>query len=334
MRLLLVIVSLGLAGCGLQARPQPPVVDAAVYGMRVEVVDGKAQVIWRGRPERRYTRFQVQRRDHVIPEGGDPLYGSLLPNLNLVIETEVEPARFHVVGDLPVVRNNPLYAFTDQGLEDGRRYTYRVRPMPVRDRKEQPYRGREVALSWDDPPPPPDDVVLEPVRGGIQLHWKAVPGATGYRVYRVDAADQPSRAHLSLLEVPGFTDLGPGARNVAYVVRSVRLRPGAQPVELEGASSKPARLEAVSELAPPPEGLQMVRGDGEISLSWRQPEGSSDLRFRVYRNEGGRWVRLTEKPLESTSFTDSAPGGASAYRVVSVDAAGREGPPSEPAEVE
>lgn len=315
------------AGCGLQARPRAPVVAAEVYALRTEVREGALVLTWRGKPAAHTTTYQVQRRERRATDDAEPPFGALLVNITWVAEDPRDAPRFEVIGTVPAVPGG-YYEIADDNLTANRRYTYRVHTLPNRGRDDATYRGPEIGASWDTPPPPPESVTVIPVDGGVRLEWQAVPGATGYRVYRKLSEDTSTRAHFSVVEMTKFTDLGPGAQEARYIVRSVRERAAGSPRELEGKSSPVATLEDIAVLAPPPTELRAVQGDGGVSLSWRRPESTTPLRFRVYRQTGDEWTALSEL-IASTAYDDAeAPAGVR-YRVVSVDALGREGPPSE-----
>jgi len=75
----------------------------------------------------------------------------------------------------------------------------------------------------------------------------------------------------------------------------------------------------------PPTGLTSISGRGSIRLVWEEKPGSDVAGYNVYRKigEAGDWVKLNEKPIKETTFTDTdvRTGGRYGYRITAIDTA-------------
>ena len=108
--------------------------------------------------------------------------------------------------------------------------------------------------------------------------------------------------------------------------------PGAGPGSLSvGPMSAEACVVPVDAFPPvPPSDLRLFWRTEQTDLSWRESASTDVAGYHVYRTgpDGAGFQRLTEAPVDQTSFTDAArdPRGAYRYAVTAVDGAD---PPNE-----
>ena len=194
-------------------------------------------------------------------------------------------------------------------------------------------------LSPDVPPGPPSIVSVTPEEGRICVEWlppetnllgrPAVVG--GYHVYRRTLPEEEYTTPLNAEPTAGTvyvdTTAAYGGKHVYTVRATVPEKPKAEGVAAEEtgvdyrdvfAPAAPGRLDAL------PEG-------SAVRLVW-EPVSAADLAgYVVFRaEEDGAPVRLTEKPVTDTFFTDTTvqPRRRYRYTVVAVDSAGNASPPS------
>ena len=235
-----------------------------------------------------------------------------------------------------VVYRDPLYPLLSSGKLPAS-LAYAV--VGVRRGGERSPLSNIATLAPDVPPGPPTIVSLTPEEGRICIEWLAPetdmltrPATVGgYRVYRRTLPEEEYGPPLNEEPILGtvYVDATPpyGGKHV-YTVRATvpgKAKVEGVPAEEVGVDyrdvfppSAPARLDAL------PEGAA-------VRLVW-EPVAAPDLAgYVVFRAEGeGAPVRLTEKPVTDTFFTDTAVQSRRRYRytVVAVDTAGNVSPPS------
>jgi len=78
----------------------------------------------------------------------------------------------------------------------------------------------------------------------------------------------------------------------------------------------------------PPTGITVVPGIGRVFLTWNENKEQDLAGYHVYRSmkAGGKQERLTDKPLNRTTFSDETvkQGGAYYYSITAVDKSGNE----------
>jgi len=118
-----------------------------------------------------------------------------------------------------------------------------------------------------------------------------------------------------------------------YLVRSVAILGGLSVVS----EATPPACRTLVDTFPPtaPKGLNVVPGQGYVSLIW-QPNTEKDLAgYLVLRGEapGDKLVPITPAPISDTTFTDDVPAAVRYVDAVqAVDRAGNVSPPSNPVE--
>jgi hypothetical protein len=154
--------------------------------------------------------------------------------------------------------------------------------------------------------------------GAIAVSWAAVPGATGYNVYRRTSSG--SYDYAAPLNGPAptsatsYSDPGSGlagATTYAYVVRAVTS--GA-----ESADSNELAATAIARLDPPASVTATPIAAGRISVAWPGVAGAGG--YNVYRRlSTGSYDSSPlngSTPVNATSFTDATAVDGSTYRYV------------------
>jgi hypothetical protein len=230
-----------------------------------------------------------------------------------------------------VVRGNQ-YAFLDDGgsggLTPGLRYSYRM--QAVNRRGVVGAQSAEVWMDFALPPPPPIGLGAVAGDGVVNLSWRppaeqaGVAGPRGYNIYRGLQpgvyASEPVNAG-PIVETQFRDALVRNEDTYYYVVRSVG---GERPPWRESRNSTEVSATPVDLTPPaPPQGLTAIPAPGVVSLSWSANTEPDLLGYLVYRREPPALnpVRLTEAPVQTTTFTDRAvrSGATYVYTVAAVD---------------
>ena len=197
-----------------------------------------------------------------------------------------------------------------------------------------------VSFSPEVPPGPPTIVHVTPEQGRICIEWTPPetdvigrPSAIGgYRVYRRALPEEEYDAPLNADPVPGTVFVDTTAPSGAALVYTVRATLTGKP-KIEGVPADEVGVD-YRDVFPPaaPARLDVLPEAGGVRLLW-DPVAAPDLAgYVVYRTEGegSAPVRLTEKPIADTFFTDTGvqPRRRYRYTVVAVDSAGNASAPS------
>jgi uncharacterized repeat protein (TIGR01451 family) len=179
----------------------------------------------------------------------------------------------------------PVRAFTDAGLLDGKSYTYVVQAL-----RGSAASARSAAASGLTAPAAPGGLVATVAAQTVTLAWQVSPGAAGYTVWRSDTSGS---AYATLASTTGTTfgdgPLLPGAA-FFYVVTAGNAG-GYSPFSTEA--------RAVTVL-PAPEGLAVAQaGPGSLSLSWT---GSQRVDFFT-----------VERSIDGLAFAAAGAAAASPY---------------------
>jgi hypothetical protein len=327
-----------VASCGRRGAPHPPAAAApeAVVALRAEAQTNSVLVVWT-KPLRNLD--------------GSPLYN--LQEFRLFRATGSSPV-FETIAtiraDYPqnAVVRGPLYRFLDdgagRGLDPMLRYTYRIQAMNARGLLSP--MSADVQVEFLAPPPVPIGLRAVPSEGGVELSWgpaapagKGTVPVRGYNIYRGTRSGTHGTEPINArpLAETHFRDAGVDTDTTYhYVVRSVGSE---QPPWRESGNSIEASVLVEDRTPPaPPEGLTAIPDRNLVALTWR-PNTEADLRgYVVYRREPPALVpvRLTENPIEPTTFTDrTARAGATyIYTVTAVDRSPQRNESAPSAEVE
>jgi hypothetical protein len=320
----------GLLGCGRRGAPVPPrpAAPAAVGAFRADLRDSAVLLSWTrptrnedGSPLTDLSEFRLFRAVDAAAARG----ASGRPAFSLLAAVRADqPENAVVRGD--------QYAFLDDGagagLTPGLRYSYRM--QAVNRRGVVGAQSAEVSVDFALPPPPPVGLVAVAGDGAVNLTWQPPAGQAGTaapRGYNIYRGVQPG-VYGSGPVNPGpivetrFRD-APVANETTYyyVVRSVG---GERPPWRESGNSTEVPATPVDLTPPaPPRGLIAIPAPGVVSLTWTANPEPDLLGYLVYRREPPALnpVRLTEAPVQTTTFTDRAvrSGATYVYTVTAVD---------------
>ena len=231
------------------------------------------------------------------------------------------------------IRGQPDFPFTDDsGLEDGRRYAYR---LTAYDAKGETGPSNVVSAKTKDLPSPPQDIIAQSGRvKSVQLNWTPVadPDVGGYTIY---SGTDPGRLE-TLTKVKGhekteYLDKGSGFSSLDdgtdyhYCIASYNLfgAEGAKTPVVKARTKPRPKAAGNMRFSPLPD---------RILVQWdANPE--PDIRtYTLYRNRnGGVWYKLGETGPAQTSFadTDLKPDSEYRYRLIVEDADGLKSDPAE-----
>ena len=182
------------------------------------------------------------------------------------------------------------------------------------------------------PPASPARVTVTARGDGVLVEWTPVEGTvTGYNVYRRGAQERANAKPVHTAGAQEKSWLDNTARfGQSYIYGVTALSQLQPPIESAIASEHEVRY--VDRFAPPaPTELVALAETGRVRLVWRQSEAEDVAGYIVYRRagDGGKFERVTPKPVEAAEYVDTAVsgGGTYTYRVTAVDQAGNESGP-------
>jgi fibronectin type 3 domain-containing protein len=182
------------------------------------------------------------------------------------------------------------------------------------------------------PPASPARVTVTARGDGVLVEWTPVEGTVaGYNVYRRGAEERANAkpVHTSGAQEKSWLDttarFGQG-----YIYGVTALSQIQPPIESAIASEHEVRY--VDRFAPPPPTeLVALAEAGRVRLVWRPSESEDVAGYVVYRRvgDGGKFERVTPKPVEAAEYVDTAVAGGKTYtyRVTAVDQTGNESAP-------
>ncbi len=231
------------------------------------------------------------------------------------------------------IRSQPSFPFTDDaGLEDGRRYGYR---LTAYDAKGETGPSNTVEAATKELPPPPSDIIAQSGRvKSVLLTWTPAddPDVGGYAIYSGSGPDRLEllakvkghRENRYLDKGSGFSSLDDGT-DYFYSIACYN-RFGA-----EGVQTPVAR--ARTKLRPSPAaGIRLSALADRILVQW-SPNREPDIRaYVLYRSlNGGGWSRVGEAGPGQTSFSDAdlKPDSEYRYRIIVEDADDLKSDPAE-----
>jgi hypothetical protein len=231
-----------------------------------------------------------------------------------------------------VVYRDPLYPLLS-AAKPPKALAYAV--VTVRRGGERSPLSNIATLAPDVPPGPPTILSVTPEEGRICIEW--LPPATdllrrpaavgGYSVYRRTLPEEEYAAPLNAEPIAGTVYVDTTAPYGGKHVYTVRATLPAKP-KVEGVAAQEVGVD-YRDVFPPaaPGRLDALPEGNAVRLVW-EPVPAADLAgYVVFRTEeGGAPVRLTEKPVTDTFFTDTGvqPRRRYRYTVIAVDTAGNE----------
>jgi len=237
------------------------------------------------------------------------------------------------------VRNGSVF-WSDRTLRYGQVYSYRIRVVSTGGGVSSPSEEVRIAPLLSLAQPKHFTAV-----GGdshVLLNWDTVDtrsdgsrydGFVAYNLYRGAEKGRFEETPLNKepLRTTSYKDTSvQNDKAYFYLIRAVDspAQPWKESLDSEEASATPRDMTAPEK----PSGLTVVPGLGRIFLTWNENRERDLAGYHVYRStkSGREYVRLTDKPVNRTTFSDeTAETGTTFYYVVTaVDKAGNESQPS------
>ena len=219
-------------------------------------------------------------------------------------------------------------SFTDNGLQNGTTYSYRVSASNAVGEGPQSNEASAMPVAPATVPSAPQNLQATAGVAQVSLGWSppADGGSalTGYMLYRTGGPGGPLQQSLG--NVTSFTDNGlqNGTTYSYRVSASNAVGEGPQSNEASAMPVAPATVPSA------PQNLQATAGVAQVSLGWSPPaDGGSALTGDMLYRTGGPGGPLQQSLGNVTSFTDNGlqNGTTYSYRVSASNAVG-EGPQS------
>ena len=223
--------------------------------------------------------------------------------------------------------------FTDTGLADGATYNYRVTAVDVYGNESAPSGAVSATPRDTTPPSAPAGVAAIAGNENVELSWAAnpEPDLSRYKIYKQGPEGNWPATPLATTTATTYTD-GEVLGGTEYTYRITA-------VDTWGNESSPSAPASAmpTETTPPaaPGQPVLTPGEEQIGVAWALDHEYDVSHYLLYRQEpSGNWP---SSPIASTThnwWVDKGLLNASsyAYRVVAVDHAGLESPPSGVAE--
>ncbi len=291
----IVLLCLGLTGCGYIGDPQPPALNIPmpVRDLQAEQVGGKIQL--------RFT----------IPD----LTTEQLPVKDVTVDLRAGETPIAVAARAPgVVEAEAPVAAAWVGQE----IAFQVRLQNAKGRYSAP--SNQVVRRVVAPVATPAEFGARPVREGMALRWKGTAGS--WLVFR-------DEAQVASVVKPEYLDAA------VEVGKSYRYRVQASVKAGTGVavSEKTAEVAAAyaDTFAPAqPAGLNVIASTNANELSWERSTEADLKHYRVFRDG-----QLLADAVEVPAYTDrtAESGKKYSYAVSAVDTYGNESPKSQPVEI-
>ncbi len=251
-------------------------------------------------------------------------------------------SRYRQIAEIDLSRPQPAEVkggriiWPDRNLHYNETYAYRIRVISAKGGLSEP--SEEVKTTPLLSLAAPKNLIATGGDSEIRLGWTPVTtradgspydGFVGYNLYRGTEKGGEGETPLNAepLRTPMYLDRAVvNDRTYYYLVRSVD-----SPTQPWKESLDSTEATAMSrDLTPParPAGLTVVPGVGRIFLTWNENKESDLAGYYVYRSRksGRNYVRLTEKPINRTTYSDerAKPQVMYYYVVSAVDRSGNE----------
>jgi fibronectin type 3 domain-containing protein len=212
--------------------------------------------------------------------------------------------------------------WSDEGLQAGKKYTYRVLAFNRRGHFSQ--ESNAIAILWEIPLPPPKQLHAVAGDGMVELRWAPVEEAAGYNLYRSDRGEGFPLNPLNQKPIKDthYRDtFVVNDRNYQYAVRSVSK---AGETLIEGDSSTPIIVAPVDLVPPsPPTGLAAFPLANGMELRWIANPESDVVGYRIYRRRvfEPTFKRLTDEIVWETFYLDTGVrrGEEYDYHITAID---------------
>lgn len=235
----------------------------------------------------------------------------------------------------PAIVQNGMVNWTDDQVQVGYLYGYRIRVVSVRGGISA--LSEEVRVRPLLTPAIPAGLKAQEGDGYNLITWQTVTTWTdnspyddyvGYNIYRGSESGRYEETPLNKepLKETSYKDTSTiNNRTYYYIVRSVNnpTPPWKESLDSEAVSATPR------DLTPPgrPTGLTAVPGIGRVFLTWNENKELDLAGYYVYRSTGSDrdFKRLTDKLLTRTTYSDeTVTSGTYYYVITAVDQSGNE----------
>ncbi|KAK2889366.1 hypothetical protein Q8A67_014741 [Cirrhinus molitorella] len=182
-------------------------------------------------------------------------------------------------------------------LDEGAQYEVKVLAL-VRNREGPPVSVRITTGNGGQTETRVEGLrVLDTTPGGLRITWRAVRGASSYRIYWRSSQGEPESSRLVSGDATSYTldGLRPG---LSYTVRLSAV--------VDGQESEATTIRATTDALPPVTGLSVTDStENSVLLGWSPVTGAT-----------GYILRWIDEEDRETGQTETLPGTATSYRVV------------------
>ena len=207
---------------------------------------------------------------------------------------------------LHIIRDGSASEYMDLTTEMNRTYTYTVRAYHCGSRETKLSDYDETGVSATTVSTLSEPVLESAVSGGydrIVVTWNAVGCATGYDIYRKDAAaaEWNRLASVSGLDTTSYTDVGVACGTpYTYTVRAVGELDGTPVYSTYNQTGMQGKAVPAA-----PTVKASSSGPSSIQVSWNAVDGASG--YHIYRrtSTGDSWSYLNSVSASNTGYTDS-----------------------------
>jgi hypothetical protein len=334
----------GLAGCGKEGPPAPPLRLEPAPAKDLTVQQRGTQVLLElvypnvtpsGVALGGITGLEVWDLARPAPRAGDPQpidprqYEAAAQVVHRLGAPDLPLA---TVGDRLVVRLPAPAAAPEAPVA----HHYVVRTLGPRGDRSGP--SNQAILVTQEPPPAPEELNAIPSEEGVEITWlppaRGGEAIKGFHVYRRDSTVREVGKPLAALPPTASRYLDATARFGASYIYAVTSVARTAPV-VESAVAAEREVRYLDRFPPPPpEDLVALAESGpagsRVRLIWRSSPAPDLAGYVVYRREGeGPRRRLNPEPLLALELTDTevAAGATYLYVVTAVDLEGNESAP-------
>ena len=210
---------------------------------------------------------------------------------------------------LPVTIAAGTTSFIDTGLTNGTTYYYVVFPQLASGRGPD---SVEAAVTPLPPPVAAPVVTIVAGNGKVTLSWKAIAGATSYKVLRANADGTYPVSGIAPVSTSALSSAISGLSNGTSYSFVVKASNSAG----DGPASTPVAAVPVAPIPGAPT-LTGVAGIGQATLSWTAVSGAANYTLKSSTSPGGPYSVVASN-LTGTSYTQSGlTNGATLYFVLS-----------------
>ncbi len=304
-------VFLLLVSCGKKTMVRAPVKirPPAVSGLKCRVRKNFVELVWQipnwsagKKLGRKIASFEIWRATITPSERNCPGCPKKFTEIGTVDLTYPYPA--HVIGS--------TIFWKDLGVKVGNQYFYRL--VTIDNKGNESLISNTIVANVSYPPVPPRITEAVATHDGINLGWKdpkkTVKGETDlrprkYLLYRRNTTKEWKTIFPKLLQEPCYIDrrVEPG-ESYEYRVKTEAYEDGTPTLSDFSNTVKVVALE----LPPPapPDTVWVLPSKGGVGVYWLQSGvDKQKIRYNVYRKiPGGEIVRLTDKPINRTSYID------------------------------